>query len=94
MKNTYFKTTTETQTEKAIKELLKDLNLFARTSISEGWENSVILIAENLTGTYEIKFTKVNDDLCNIIETLVNLDWETDDDGEILDFINQNYRWF
>lgn len=94
MKNTYFKTTTKEQTAKAARELTKNLNLFARISISEAGENSVILIAENLTGTYEMKFAKVNDDLCNIIEKLVNLDWETDDDGEILDFINQNYKWF
>ena len=93
MKNTYFKTTTEGQTAKAAIELLtKNLCLFARISISEG-ENSVILIAENLTGTYEIK-SKSNDDLCNIIEKLVNLDWETDDDGGILNFINQNYKGF
>lgn len=92
MKNTYFKTTTVTEAKKATKELLKNLGLFARISISEGSGNTVILIAKNLTGTYEIKFEKVNDDLCSIIEKLVNLDWETDD--EILDFINQNYNWF
>ena len=93
MKNTYFKTTTQGQTAKAARELTKNLNLFARISISEGWENSVILIAENLTGTYEIK-SKSNDDLCNIIEKLVSLDWETDYDGGILNFINQNYKGF
>ena len=91
---TFFTVTTTTEAHKATKLILNNIELIGRIIFTETALGNTRVRYTNLTGDYEITYDRHDTMWDKVMETIINLDWEDEEDENMLVFFNPKYREF